>query len=175
MGVPADPPSWRIGDSNPRRNPALGRGADQPREWTISTITKFGARDVADVAAMIEASLDADKAEDVSSIDLAGKTSIADTMIIASGRSPRHVGAMADHLVQKLKARGIMPTVEGQPTCDWVLVDAGDVVVHLFRPEVRAFYNLEKMWGGDAPKMPAGVLGKPEAPRHAAYGSGFGA
>lgn len=117
---------------------------------------------------MIEASLDADKAEDVTVIDLAGKTSIADTMIVASGRSPRQVGAMGDHIAEKLKARGILPTVEGKATCDWVLIDAGDIVVHLFRPEVRAFYNLEKMWGAQSamPPVGAGVPGKPEAPAY---------
>lgn len=90
-------------------------------------------------------------------------------MIVASGRSPRQVGAMADHIAEKLKAQGIMPTVEGKATCDWVLIDAGDIVVHLFRPEVRAFYNLEKMWGGPSaiPANGAGVLGKPEAPVYA--------
>lgn len=103
------------------------------------------------MAAFVIASLDADKAEDIVVIDLAGKTSIADAMVVASGRSSRQVGAMADHLMQKLKEQGHHVTVEGMTTCDWVLIDAGDVVVHLFRPEVRAFYNLEKMWGGVAP------------------------
>ncbi len=102
----------------------------------------------------ILASLDDDKAEDVVVIDLVGKTSIADTMIIASGRSARQVGAMADHLLEKLKAAGAGPArIEGRVGADWVLVDAGDVVVHLFRPEVRSFYNLEKMWGMDAPLL----------------------
>ncbi|MFC7453638.1 ribosome silencing factor [Insolitispirillum peregrinum] len=103
------------------------------------------------MAAFVIEALDSDKAEDIVVIDLAGKTSIADAMVIASGRSSRQVGAMADHLMTKLKARGLDVTVEGMTTCDWVLLDAGDVVVHLFRPEVRAFYNLEKMWGGVAP------------------------
>lgn len=80
-------------------------------------------------------------------IDLAGKTDIADHMLIASGRSARHVSAIADHLVEKLKDAGHgRPRVEGAAAADWVLVDAGDVIVHLFRPEVRDFYNLEKMW-----------------------------
>ena len=91
--------------------------------------------------------LDDDKAEDVTVIDLRGRTSIADTMVIATGRSARQVGAMADHLTEKLKAAGIGTSVEGQPQCDWVLIDGADIIVHLFRPEVRAFYNLEKMWG----------------------------
>ena len=101
----------------------------------------------ADIADLVVALLDEDKAEDILSIDLNGRTSIADTMVIATGKSARQVGAMADHLVEKLKAAGIGCSVEGLPQCDWVLVDGGDVIVHLFRPEVRAFYNLEKMWG----------------------------
>jgi len=92
------------------------------------------------------------KAEETVEIDLAGKTSIADTMIITSGRSHRHVGAIADRLQETLKAAGIGPLrVEGVPACDWVLIDAGDLIVHVFRPEVRGFYNLEKMWGADRP------------------------
>lgn len=95
-------------------------------------------------------SLDDDQAVDISTIPLAGKTSIADYMVVASGRSQRQVGAMADHLAQRFKAAGYRRvTIEGMPQCDWVLVDAGDVIVHLFRPEVRSFYNLEKMWSAD--------------------------
>jgi len=97
-------------------------------------------------------SLEDSKAEDIVSIDLHGKTSIADTMIIATGRSNVHVGAIADRVIKALKARGTyVPRVEGLQSCDWVLVDAGDIIVHLFRPEVRQFYNLEKMWGMDRP------------------------
>lgn len=96
--------------------------------------------------------LDEAKALDVTSIDLAGKSSIADHMVIASGRSNRHVGAIADQLVKKLKkATDFGVRVEGLPHCDWVLIDAGDVVVHIFRPEVREFYNLEKMWSAAPP------------------------
>jgi ribosome-associated protein len=106
----------------------------------------------ADLAALIQARLDDDKAQDVVHIDLADKSSIADGLIIASGRSQRHVGAMADHLLRALKDAGLGKSrVEGLPHCDWVLIDAGDVIVHLFRPEVRAFYNLEKIWSVDAP------------------------
>jgi ribosome-associated protein len=92
-------------------------------------------------------SLDDDKAEDVSVIDLTGKTSIADSMVIATGRSSRQVAALADHLIRRLKESGLRPAVEGKANADWVIVDAGSVIVHIFRPEVRAFYNLEKMWG----------------------------
>jgi ribosome-associated protein len=87
------------------------------------------------------------KAEDTVTIDLPGKTAIADAMVVTSGRSNRHVGAVADHLLESLKAAGVPDVrVEGMPHCDWVLIDAGDVIVHVFRPEVRAFYGLEKMW-----------------------------
>ena len=97
-------------------------------------------------------SLDDDKAEDIVVIDLAGKTSIADYMVVASGRSSRQVGAMAEHLREKLKVAGAPAVeVEGMAQADWVLIDAGDVIIHLFRPEVRTFYNLEKMWGVEPP------------------------
>ena len=87
------------------------------------------------------------KAEDIVTIDLNGKTSIADFMVVASGRSNRHVGSVADNVVQELKKSGLKDIrVEGQPHCEWVLIDAGDVIVHVFRPEVRDFYGLEKMW-----------------------------
>ena len=94
-------------------------------------------------------SLDDSKAEDVTSIDITGKTTIGDYMVVASGRSHRHVGSLADRLIQDLKSAGIRDIrVEGQKSCDWVLVDTGDVIVHVFRPEVRDFYNIEKMWRG---------------------------
>jgi len=97
---------------------------------------------------LIEKSLDDDKAEDIVVIDLHGKSSFADFMVVASGRSARQVGAMAEHLAVKLKQQGIGSVgVEGAQVGDWVLIDGGDVVVHLFRPEIRRFYNLEKMWG----------------------------
>jgi ribosome-associated protein len=96
--------------------------------------------------------LDDAKAEGVVCIDIKGKTSIGDQMVVASGRSQRHVGAVADHLIRKLKDEGFgRARVEGLPHCDWVLIDAGDVIVHIFRPEVREFYNLEKMWSADRP------------------------
>lgn len=92
------------------------------------------------------------KAEDIVCIDLNGKTALADTMVIATGRSNTHVGAVAERVIKALKDLGVAaPRVEGLANCDWVLVDAGDAVIHLFRPEVRQFYNLEKMWGRDRP------------------------
>lgn len=100
--------------------------------------------------------LDRDKAEDVVAIDLSNKSPMADYMVIASGRSNRHVAAIAEHLSEELKKQGIQGRAEGLPAGDWVLVDAMDVIVHVFRPEVRAFYNLEKMWG-DAASMAEAV------------------
>ena len=98
------------------------------------------------------------KAEETVEIDLLGKTSIADTMIVTSGRSHRHVAAIAERVLEDLKARGFGPArVEGLPAADWVLIHAGDVIVHIFRPEVRGFYNLEKMWGADRPLERAAV------------------
>jgi ribosome-associated protein len=111
-------------------------------------------------------SLDDAKAENVVAIGLSGKTTLADVMTVASGRSNTHVGAIAERVIKACKEAGVAaPRVEGMPHNDWVLVDAGDVIVHVFRPEVRLFYNLEKMWSGDrpsdrtAPKAPANKPG----------------
>jgi ribosome-associated protein len=96
--------------------------------------------------------LDEAKAEEIVTVDLAGKSSIGDYMVIASGRSDRHVGAIAEQLRKKLKDAGCPNVrVEGLEACDWVLIDSGDIIVHVFRPEVRDFYNLEKMWSVDRP------------------------
>jgi ribosome-associated protein len=96
--------------------------------------------------------LDEAKAEDVISINLEGKSSVGDYMVIATGRSARHVGAVADQLRRKLKeiGQGNVQT-EGMETCDWVLLDTGDIIIHIFRAEVREFYNLEKMWQAERP------------------------
>jgi ribosome-associated protein len=96
---------------------------------------------------LVLASLDNDGAEAVVDIDLDGKSDMADFMVVASGRSSRHVSALAEKLVEKLKHdAGVLPRIEGRDTADWVLIDAGDVIVHVFRPEVREFYQIEKMW-----------------------------
>lgn len=107
------------------------------------------------LAATILTSLDDDKAQDVLTIDLVGKTSIADRMIVASGTSARMVSAMADHLARKLKTAGIKVQSEGEKHGDWVVIDAGDVIVHLFRPEVRTFYNIERIWQAPVTTAPA--------------------
>lgn len=93
------------------------------------------------------ASLEDSKAENIVPIDIQRKSSLGDYMVVASGRSHRHVAAVADHLISAVKEAGLgVPRVEGLASADWVLVDTGDVIVHIFRPEVREFYNLEKMW-----------------------------
>lgn len=102
---------------------------------------------------LIEVMLRDVKAEDVTVLDLIGKTSIADHMIIASGRSARHVTAIAAHIIDRLKEVGVdNVSVEGRQQADWILLDVGDVIIHLFRPEIRAFYNLEKMWAVPLPE-----------------------
>ena len=105
--------------------------------------------------AHITAWLDDAKAEKVVAIDIRGKSSIGDYMVIASGRSDRHVGAIAEQLQRKLREVGHgRARIEGRPQCDWVLIDALDIIVHVFRPEVREFYNLEKMWSAERPSDP---------------------
>ena len=104
------------------------------------------------LSGIILSSLDDAKADNIVSIDLVGKTSIADRMIIATGRSSTHVGAIADRVLRACREAGYpTPKVEGLPLCDWVLLDARDAIVHIFRPDVRQFYNLEKIWGADRP------------------------
>ncbi|WP_341209010.1 ribosome silencing factor [uncultured Sphingomonas sp.] len=109
--------------------------------------------DVEALHRLVLQSLDDDQAVDTISIPLAGKSSIADYMVIASGRSTRQVASMAQKLAERIKGETGRPArIEGLPNADWVLIDGGDVIVHLFRPEVRSFYNLERMWSfGDAP------------------------
>jgi ribosome-associated protein len=103
--------------------------------------------DATETLKLVLAQLDDAKAEDTIKIDLIGKTTIGDYMVVTSGRSNRQVGAISDRLLKVLAQAGVPGVrVEGMPHCDWVLIDAGDVIVHVFRPEVRAFYNLEKMW-----------------------------
>ena len=111
--------------------------------------------------------IDDAKGVEILAIDLAGKTALADAMIIASGTSDRHVGAIAERILGSLRdMRKRTPRVEGMPVCDWVLIDTGDIIIHLFRPEVRGFYNLEKLWGMGRPLEGAPeetIIVKPEA------------
>ncbi|MGY6661923.1 MAG: ribosome silencing factor [Glycocaulis sp.] len=128
----------------------------QRNDTAPAPVSLKGGREQSEaLEALVVKTLDDDKAEEIVSIDLTGKSSVTDFVVIASGRSNRHVGALADHLLQALKESGHAHVkVEGLQAADWVLIDAGDVVVHLFRPEVRSFYDLEKMWGG-APETAA--------------------
>ncbi len=131
------------------------------REGTVQTAPQADAGAVAslstaEIHSVVLRALDDSKAEDIVSIDISRKSSLGDVMVVASGRSHRHVSAIADGLTRDLKAAKVGNLrSEGQPHCDWVLVDAGDVIVHVFRPEVRAFYNLEKMWSTDPVSEPA--------------------
>lgn len=124
---------------------------------STSRAEEAGTEPTAVLHQLILKSLDDDQAVETVSIPLAGKSTIADYMVIASGRSTRQVASMAMKLADRIKqATGRTPRIEGLPTADWVLIDAGDVIVHLFRPEVRSFYNLERMWAfGEAPSAAA--------------------
>jgi len=116
-------------------------------EKTVISSSKAAGKQQPDLHEIVLSSLDDDKAVDIVSIDLTGKTSLADFMVIASGTSQRHISAMADHISKRTKQAGYKrPSIEGQALADWVLIDTGDIIVHLFRPEVRDFYALEKMW-----------------------------
>lgn len=129
------------------RTSTEGAGKGTPPRELVSDATK-----PAELLGEILFWLDEAKAEQLVSIDLEGKSSLGDYMVIASGRSDRHVGAIADQLQKKLKERGVgRVRVEGLKTCDWVLIDTGDIIIHVFRPEVRDFYNLEKMWQAERP------------------------
>jgi ribosome-associated protein len=130
------------------RSPKTGKSVSPP--------PASASTDPAQLAKLVVTQLEEDKAENILEIDLAGKSPMADAMIVASGRSARHVAALADHVARKLKEAGASKVrVEGLPNADWVLIDAGDVIVHVFRPEVREFYNLERIWASDAPPRDA--------------------
>ena len=121
-------------------------------ETTLTeTATKPASDESQKLADRIKGVLDEHSAQDVVEIDVRGKSSVADVMLIASGRSNRHVAALADYVRRDLKDAGMLPAMEGAEKADWVLVDAGDVILHIFRPEVRVFYNLEKIWNVPLP------------------------
>jgi ribosome-associated protein len=118
----------------------------------ILTHNNAGAFDVAALKDLIHKSLDDDKAQDIQVIELNGQSALADYIVVASGTSSRHITSMAEKLRERLAARGSKDLrVEGMAQANWVVVDAGDVIVHLFRPEVREFYNIEKMWSVSVP------------------------
>ena len=143
-----------------RRGDVAVKEAKGKRSLSTPALSRAGARrapervskvrpDAEETLRLVLASIDDMKAEDTVTIDLTGKSSIADCMVVTSGRSNRQVGAIADRVIEDLRKAGMKSVrVEGMPHCDWVLIDAGDVIVHIFRPEIRDFYNLEKMWAG---------------------------
>jgi ribosome silencing factor RsfS/YbeB/iojap len=168
MLASCEPPAWCFIPSRLDSHSATAIRAVRPRKRQAKGQTIPETRTLPDrskdaeaLLALVRRSLDDDKAEDVVVIDLKGKSAFADYMVIASGRSNRQVVAIAEHLADRLKqaGHGYIP-VEGKQTGDWVLADAGDVVVHIFRPEPRAFYALEKMWA-----LENEVADKPKAVR----------
>jgi ribosome-associated protein len=127
----------------PLSTPAISRAGARRAPAKVSKVRP----DAEETLRLVLARIDDLKAEDTVTIDLTGKSTIADVMVVTSGRSNRQVGAIANRVIEDLHKAGIRDVrVEGMPHCDWVLIDAGDVIVHVFRPEVRAFYQLEKMW-----------------------------
>ncbi len=132
---------------------SLPQGAVQAAATLAQSLGK-PEMDVGALHQLVLSQLDDDQAQEIVTIPLEGKSSIADHMVIASGRSTRQVASMAQKLAEEIKKAGFgHARIEGLPAADWVLIDAGDVVIHLFRPEVRTFYNLERMWsfeGGEA-------------------------
>lgn len=141
---------------------AAAKGSERKGPLPISALPRAGARrapdqvskvrpDTEETLRLVLGRIQDMKAEDTVTIDLTGKSSIADAMVVTSGRSHRQVGAIADHLLKDLSEAGLSVRVEGMPNCDWVLIDTGDVIVHVFRPEVRAFYSIEKMWAPGRP------------------------
>jgi ribosome-associated protein len=133
----------------PLSTPAISRVGARRAPVKVSKVRP----DAEETLRLVLARIDDMKAEDTVTIDLTGKSTIADFMVVTSGRSNRQVGAIANHVVEDLHKAGIRDVrVEGMPHCDWVLIDAGDVIVHVFRPEVRAFYQLEKIWAPGRPQ-----------------------
>jgi ribosome-associated protein len=138
---------WRKGDHTLSNVIRTVEGAPYAPPSAASLITATRSREALET---VLTSLEDAKAEDIVTIDIQNKSALGDYMVVTSGRSNRHVGAIADRLAQDLKDAGFGPLrVAGLPHCDWVLIDAGDVIVHVFRPEVREFYNLEKMWAAE--------------------------
>ncbi|MBX7147151.1 MAG: ribosome silencing factor [Alphaproteobacteria bacterium] len=133
----------------------MNKKTDQIKEKKIvkKRIPKSKKSNNDNLIKIITSCLEDNKAENITIIDLIGKTSIADFMVVANGTSTRHLISMADHLAVKLKGIHIFPVhIEGKDKAEWILIDAKDVIIHLFRPDTRNFYNLEKMWGEHLPE-----------------------
>ncbi len=156
--LPTTPPTAKKAAAKkaPAKKAAAKSAAAKPvAEKQIEVAPAYTSPDPLELALLVVKQLDDDKAENILNIPLSGKSPMADAMIVASGRSARHVSALADHVARKLKEAGASQVrIEGLPNADWVLIDAGDVIVHIFRPEVREFYNLERIWGPEATHTP---------------------
>jgi ribosome-associated protein len=127
--------------------------SDQPVKLARARKPKAAVKAKAGLLDVIVATLEDAKAENIELIDLAGKSSIADHMVVATGRVDRHVAAIADQILTALKAKGFTaPRIEGTEANEWVLIDAGDVIVHVFKPDARSFYNIERLWSADRPR-----------------------
>ena len=138
---------WLLQRGNKGATPLSPDPAPRAHEAPVSGASSDPEAKITALGDLILQRLDDGLAQDVVFIDLKGKSAVADALIVASGRSHRHVGAIADRLIEDLERIGVpTPRVEGLPHCDWVLVDAGDVVVHVMQPSVRAYYNLEELW-----------------------------
>lgn len=146
-GKPAKKPAKKAASKPAARKEPQKSSSRKPAERKSVAKAPSAAAPKNKVLNLILARLDEDQAANTIQIDLHNKSTIADYMVVTSGRSNRHVNAIADHVIESLRKSGAPRVrVEGMPNCDWVLIDAGDVILHIFRPEVRSFYNLEKMW-----------------------------
>jgi ribosome-associated protein len=154
-----EPAPGRIGAPDWKESPLTQHAPAARAATSAGTFVPLSEElDGTSLLSAVLASLEDDKAEDIITIPLAGKSEMADHMVIASGRSSRQVSAISEHLADRLKQdRGIVARTEGKDVGDWVLIDAGDVIVHVFRPEVREFYQLEKMWQPQAGAKPQAV------------------
>jgi ribosome-associated protein len=133
--------------SKTKAKTSAAKGSAKTARKTSTKAAALKAQDADKTLNMILSRLDDMKAEETVTIDLRGKSAFSDYMIVTTGRANRHVGAIAENVTKALKENGIKGIhVEGLPNCDWVLIDSGDVIVHVFRPEVREFYNLERLW-----------------------------
>lgn len=146
-GKPAKKTAKKTASKSTARKKPQASSSRKPAPRKSALKTPSAAASKNKVLNLILARLDEDQAANTIQIDLHNKSTIADYMVVTSGRSNRHVNAIADHVIESLRKSGAPRVrVEGMPNCDWVLIDAGDVILHIFRPEVRSFYNLEKMW-----------------------------
>jgi ribosome-associated protein len=137
----------RSSSPRPSKRATSKTAGSRADETSVDAVVSKARPDVDETLKLILSRLDDMKAEDTVTIDLRGKSAFSDYMVVTSGRSNRHVGAVAENVAKGLKETGIKKVhVEGLPNCDWVLIDSGDVIVHVFRPEVREFYNLERLW-----------------------------